>query len=70
MARSYGGRGRFPSAGQLLSIALLAVIALWGVWFGVQSVIALWWPLNLAYGVAGLSVALLSVSIAWALRNG
>jgi hypothetical protein len=69
VARGYGGRGRLPDAGELIGIVLLGIIGLWGVWFGVQSLIALWWPLNLAYALAGALVALISSAVAWALLH-
>jgi hypothetical protein len=66
----YGGGGRrWPDVGELLGLLLLAIIALWGVWFGWQSVLGLWWPLNAAYAVAGLLVAAISVGVGWALLN-
>ena len=46
---------------------LLAVIAIWGIWFGVQSVLTLWWPINLAYLLAGLMVAIICGVVARAL---
>jgi hypothetical protein len=33
------------------------MIAIWGGWFGVQSLMTLWWPLNAAYLVAELVLA-------------
>lgn len=69
MARGYGGRRRLPDAGEWVGIVLLVVIGLWGVWFGVQSLITLWWPINLAYLVAGLAVAAVSAAVAWAMLN-
>lgn len=44
-------------------------MGLWGVWFGVQSFITLWWPLNLAYLAAGGLVAGVSAAVAWAMLN-
>ncbi len=68
--RSYGGgRRRWPDAGETTGIVLLAVMGLWGVWFGVQSFITLWWPLNLAYLAAGGLVAGVSAAVAWAMLN-
>jgi hypothetical protein len=51
----------------LIGIIMLGIIGLWGVWFGVQSVITLWWPLNVAYGLAGAIVAIISTAVGWAL---
>jgi hypothetical protein len=58
---------RLPDAGELVSIVLLGIIAIWGVWFGLQSLLALWWPLNVGYGLAGALVASLSCALAWAI---
>jgi hypothetical protein len=60
-------RGAALDIGELTSLVLLAIIAVWGVWFGVQSMLTLWWPINLAYLVAGLIVALISAAVARAL---
>jgi hypothetical protein len=60
-------RGSALDIGEIVSLVLLAVIALWGIWFGIQSMITLWFPLNLAYLLAGAVVALVSVSVARAL---
>jgi hypothetical protein len=49
------------------SLVLLAVIAIWGIWFGVQSVLTLWWPINVAYLLAGILVAIVCAAIARAL---
>jgi fatty acid desaturase len=65
--RGYARRGRWPDAGELVSIILLALIAIWGLWFGVQSMLTLWWPLNVAYMVAGLVVAGVSAAVARAI---
>ena len=67
--RSYGGGGRFrlPDAGELIGILLLAIIAVWGAWFGVQSLITLWWPINVVYLLAGAAVAIVSAAVARAL---
>jgi hypothetical protein len=62
--RGYARRGRWPDLGELASVVILGVIAVWGVWFGVQSVITLWWPLNVAYLAAGLLVAGVSAVVA------
>jgi len=65
--RGYARRGRWPDLGELASVVILAVIAVWGVWFGFQSVTTLWWPLNVAYLAAGLFVAGVSVAVARAI---
>lgn len=70
--KSYGGnpnRLRLPDIGELLGIGLLLIIGAWGVWFGWQAAIGLWWPLNVAYAVAGGVVALISIAISLALLN-
>jgi len=69
VAGGYGGRRRWPDAGELIGIALLGVIGLWGAWFGVQSLITLWWPINLGYFLAGGIVAAVSAGVARALLN-
>jgi len=62
--RGYAGRGRrWPDLGELASLLVLGIIAIWGVWFAVQSLLTLWWPLNLAYLVAGLLVAVVSAAV-------
>ena len=43
------------------------MIAIWGIWFGVQSLLTLWWPINAAYLLAGLLVALVCAGVARAL---
>jgi hypothetical protein len=48
--------------GEAGSILVLAVIGVWGIWFGVQSVLTLWWPLNVVYLAAGLIVAAVSAA--------
>jgi hypothetical protein len=55
--------------GELIGIVLLAVMALWGVWFGVQSFLTLWWPINLVYMLAGALVAVIATVVAGALLN-
>jgi hypothetical protein len=65
--RGYARRRRWPDFGELLSIVVLVVIGVWGVWFGVQSLLTLWWPLNVAYLVAGLVVAVVSAAVARAI---
>ncbi len=55
--------------GELVGIALLGVIGLWGAWFGVQSLITLWWPINVGYFAAGSIVAVVSAGVARALLN-
>ncbi len=68
VARGYGGRNRrLPDAGEWVGLVLLAVIGAWGVWFAWQSLLELWWPMNVAYSVAGLLVAAISTGVAWAL---
>jgi len=61
--RGYVRRGRWPDWGELASLVVLAVIGVWGVWFGVQSVLTLWWPLNVVYLLAGLTVAGVSAAV-------
>jgi len=65
--RGYARRGRWPDIGELASIIVLALIGIWGVWFGVQSLMTLWWPLNAAYLAAGLVVAFISAAVGRAL---
>ena len=68
--RSYGGnpnRLRLPDLGEWLGIIMLLIIGAWGVWFGWQSAISLWWPLNVAYTLAGAAVALISLAVAVAM---
>jgi hypothetical protein len=60
-------RGAAFDLGELLSLVLLGVIGVWGIWFGVQSLLTLWWPLNLAYLLAGLIVALIAAAVGRAL---
>jgi hypothetical protein len=67
--RGYGGRKRLPDAGELIGIILLAVMALWGLWFGLQSFLTLWWPINVLYAFAGAGVAVISAAVARALLN-
>ena len=67
--RGYGGRNRWPDVGELAGIVLLALIAAWGVWFGVQALLALWWPINIMYALAGFGVALISAAVARALLS-
>jgi hypothetical protein len=70
MVRPYGGSNRrLPDLGELLGIVMLTIIGVWGVWFGWQSIVGLWWPLNVAYAAAGGAVALISGGVAWALLN-
>jgi hypothetical protein len=61
--RGYARRGRWPDVGEVASIIVLAIMGVWGVWFGVQSLMTLWWPLNVAYLAAGLVVALVSAAV-------
>ncbi|MBV9542869.1 MAG: hypothetical protein JOY61_00645, partial [Chloroflexi bacterium] len=64
MARGYSGRrGSRLDLAELISVLLLGVIGLWGAWFGVQSLITLWFPVNVAYLLAGLVVAGVSVLV-------
>jgi hypothetical protein len=65
----YARRGGSPDFGELLSLVVLAVIGAWGVWFGVQSVTSLWWPLNVLYLLAGALVAAVSAAVGWALLS-
>jgi Ca2+/Na+ antiporter len=67
--RGYGGRRRLPDAGELVGIVLLLVMGVWGAWFGVQSLITLWWPINIAYFIAGALVAAISAAVARAMLN-
>ncbi len=67
--RGYGGRRRLPDAGELVGIVLLLVMGVWGAWFGVQSLITLWWPINIAYFAAGALVAAISAAVARAMLN-
>jgi hypothetical protein len=67
--RGYARRGRMPDLGELASVLVLAIIAIWGVWFAVQSLMTLWWPLNVAYLVAGLMVAGVSAAVARAVLS-
>jgi hypothetical protein len=60
-------RGAPLDIGELVSLVLLAVIGIWGVWFGIQSLLTLWWPINAAYLAAGLVVAIVSAAVARAL---
>ncbi|HEY3060313.1 MAG TPA: hypothetical protein VGL99_15240 [Chloroflexota bacterium] len=61
--RGYVRRGRWPDLGESASIVVLAVIGAWGVWFGVQAVLTLWWPLNVVYLLAGVVVAGVSAAV-------
>jgi hypothetical protein len=67
--RGYGGRRRLPDVGEIVGMVLLAVMGLWGVWFAVQSLITLWWPINVAYFAAGALVAGISAAVARAMLN-
>jgi hypothetical protein len=67
--RGYGGRRGLPDAGELIGIVVLAVIGVWGAWFGVQALITLWWPINAVYALAGAVVAFISAAVARALLN-
>ena len=69
LMRGYGGRKRLPDAGELLGIVILAVIGLWGMWFGAQAFLTLFWPLNVVYALAGAVVACISAAVARALLN-
>ena len=69
MSRGYGGRGGLPDLGETVSVVLLLIIAVWGVWFGIQSLVTLWWPINLGYLLAGGVVAGISLGVARALLN-
>ena len=61
--------GRLPDPGELAGLAILGIMAIWGVWFGVQSMAHLWWPLNVAYLAAGLMVAVVCIAVARAVLN-
>jgi Na+/H+-dicarboxylate symporter len=61
--------GRLPDPGELASIGILGIMAVWGIWFGVQSITHLWWPLNAAYMAAGLTVAVICIALARAVLN-
>jgi hypothetical protein len=67
--RGYGGRKRLPDVGELIGIVVLAVIGLWGAWFGVQAWLTLFWPINVIFALAGAVVALISAAVARALLN-
>jgi hypothetical protein len=67
--RGYGGRNRLPDAGELIGIVLLGIIGLWGLWFGLQALLTLWWPINAFYAVAGAVVAFISAVVGRALLN-
>ena len=67
--RGYGGRKRLPDVGELIGIVMLAVIGLWGAWFGVQAWLTLFWPINVIYALAGAVVAVISAAVARALLN-
>lgn len=49
--------------GEIVSLFFLAVMAVWGLWFGVQSLLTLWWPINAAYLLAGVIVAAISALV-------
>jgi hypothetical protein len=53
--------------GEIASLVLLGVIGVWGIWFGIQSLLTLWWPLNVAYLLAGALVAFVSAAVARAM---
>jgi hypothetical protein len=53
-----------PDLGELIGVVILAIMGAWGLWFGWQSIVGLWWPLNLAYGMAGLAVAGIAAAVA------
>jgi hypothetical protein len=67
--RGYGGRKRLPDVGELIGIVMLAVIGLWGAWFGVQAWLTLFWPINVIYALAGAMVACISAVVARALLS-
>jgi hypothetical protein len=67
--RRYGGRRRLPDAGEVIGIVLLGVIGLWGLWFGVQALLTLFWPINAVYALVGALVAVISAAVARALLN-
>jgi hypothetical protein len=58
-----------PDKGELVSLLVLAVIGIWGVWFGVQSLLALWFPLNVIYLLAGLGAALIAAAVGRAIMS-
>jgi hypothetical protein len=68
--RGYRGRRTsWPDAGELIGTVLLAIIGLWGAWFGLQALLTLWWPINAMYALAGAVVAFISAAVARALLN-
>ena len=60
-------RPRGIDLGEWVSLFFLAVIGVWGLWFGVQSLLTLWWPINAAYLLAGLIVAAISALVGLAI---
>jgi hypothetical protein len=56
-------RGGLPDFGEVVSLFFLAVIGAWGVWFAVQSMLTLWWPLNALYLAAGVVVFLIAAAV-------
>jgi len=69
VTRRYGGRRRVPDAGELIGVVVLAVIGVWGAWFGVQAWLTLFWPINVIYALAGAVVVLISTAVARALLS-
>jgi hypothetical protein len=68
VAHGYSRRhGSRLDAAELISVFLLAVIGLWGAWFGVQSLLTLWFPVNVVYLLAGCVVAVVSALVGRAL---
>ncbi len=65
--RGHARGRRWPDLGEFISVVLLAIIGLWGLWFGLQSLTSLWWPINGAYLAAGLTVAAVSAAVARAI---
>ncbi len=55
--------------GEIVSLLVLAFIGIWGAWFGVQSLLTLWWPLNALYLLAGLIVAAIAFAVGRAIMS-
>jgi hypothetical protein len=59
----------WPDRGEVVSLLVLAMIGIWGAWFGVQSLFALWWPLNVIYLLAGVGVAAIAAAVGRAIMS-